>query len=198
MLLGRFSEALRDFEESSRLDERNALTYFEKSTANRVMGRYSDALADIETCAGLWLTPDVAFNKGVVLENAGDGPGALKIYDAILDGAFSAEFSPEFLRSLKNRGSVIDAVVSDHERERAGVRAPAPGESVKCPHENALFHAALIRRASGESRAALALIDRALALNPKDARYWDLKTAALLDLNDCGGAAEAATRSIEL
>lgn len=198
VLLGRFSEALRDFEESSRLDERNALTYFEKSTANRVMGRYADALADVETCAGLWLTPDVAFNKGIILENSGDGAGALRIYDAILDGAFSADFSPEFLRALKARGSVIDAVVADHERERAGVRAPAPGEAAKCAHESALYHAALIRRAQGEARPALALVDRALALNAKDARYWDLKAAALLDLNDCGGAAEAATRSIEL
>lgn len=42
------------------------------------------------------------------------------------------------------------------------------------------------------------MIDRALALNAKDSRYWDLKAATLLDLNDCGGAAEAATRSIEL
>lgn len=115
-LLGRFQEALDDFQLSSQLDQSNAETYFEKSTANRIMGNYRQALEDCEICATLMLNSNVAYNKAIILENSGKIDEALRIYEAILQGVFKQNFTQEY---LKSKGSnVIDAVINEGVQEQ--------------------------------------------------------------------------------
>ncbi|TNJ28415.1 Tetratricopeptide repeat protein [Giardia muris] len=111
-LLGRHSEALQDFSESITQSPENPQTYYERSSAFRIMGFYENALRDIEFCAHRKLNSDVAYSKAIVCENIGRMNDALTIYEAILAGVFAKPFTLDYLQAFGSKNmSSIDAVV---------------------------------------------------------------------------------------
>ncbi|CAL6037866.1 Tetratricopeptide_repeat protein [Hexamita inflata] len=197
-LLGRFADALTDFDDSSKMDQNNAQTYFEKSTANRIMGNYEQALTDIEICATLKLDSNVAYNKAIIQENSGKIDESLELYESILNGIFDDTFPPEYLKMLKEKNmNVIDTVMRDETRKEKVIVSQKKKQIVVYPHLNSLYHAALLHRQKMNFSRALDLISVAIQQDNNDERFYDLQAMLFFDSACYDDAITSANKSIE-
>jgi tetratricopeptide (TPR) repeat protein len=202
-----FDAAVRELNETLRLDPRHFWAHFALAICYDQMGRYGEAVEAYRTCAALWPDqPWTYLNRGLVYGRQG------KWAEAIVDYTHAIQLDPRFSDAYVNRGVAHlkqnrhDAAIADLDRAiklgcdigtvwaaRAaahagvgnfdGARADFERALEKSPGDEAILLSrgfALARRAPD---AALADFDRILRRDPRQARAHYGRSLVLSELS---------------
>ena len=190
--LGRWAEAIEDYDRALQLDPRDARAYADRGLAKSELGRWAEAIQDLDRA--LQLDPRDAYactNRGVSKARMGRYAEAIEDYDRAL------ELDPRHVLAYVNRGT---------SKAELGRRAEAIEDfdlALQLDPRHALAYASrgLTKASLGQHSAALQDLDRALEHAPAAQIAYtvhDNRGLLLVELGRVEEAAEAFGGAIEV
>jgi tetratricopeptide (TPR) repeat protein len=184
---GRFEEAAAAFASLLAADPENPALHLNLAVALSSLGRDDEALEALDRAGALApADPKVAFNRGLILERRGDGEAAAEMYRATLRADGDHEGARAGLERVTGSARVYEPR-NEAERRAAELAVTAAQEARRGDYEAAgrlldeaeglapdlpMVHqyCANVAYLAGDLETAIAALERALALEPDNAR----------------------------
>lgn len=191
--LGSFSEALKAYDESIRIDDENSVkdtdTYNNKGITLTNLGRYEEAFEMFDKV--LNIDPNETHslvNKGILYAILGDFNRALYFYDKVIN------LNPNISEVYANKGNVFLMVGKNEEAKNMFDKAL----EINSNNNTALYNRGLSFLKMWKFGEALGEFEKALKINPNDVEALHGKGEALIGLRKNEEAIDVYDRAIEL
>lgn len=119
---GKYSEAIKGFDQVTRLDPKRADAHFFKGNALSALGRKEEAIKEYDTAIDL--APDVFqtyYNKGNALAGLGRYDDAIACYDKTIN------MNPKHLKSYMNKSALLRTMGHNAEADAVLAKAKEAG-----------------------------------------------------------------------